>query len=64
MNRHKNYLREIAKFASGLMFGDFLMGIWLMTSGMAQTKIGKGARYLFLMWKTLCNRKSVGMIPG
>lgn len=38
MNRHKNYLREIAKFASGLMFGDFLMGIWLMTSGMAQTK--------------------------
>ncbi len=30
---HKKTLREIAKFASGLVMGDFLCGLWLWTGG-------------------------------
>ena len=32
--KHKNNLREIAKFASGLMVGDFLVGVWLVMGKM------------------------------
>ncbi len=30
---HKNTLREIAKFGSGLVAADFLVGLWLYTGG-------------------------------
>jgi len=30
---HKTTLREIAKFASGLIMGDFIWGIWLYAGG-------------------------------
>ncbi|HWA31998.1 MAG TPA: hypothetical protein VG694_00895 [Candidatus Paceibacterota bacterium] len=35
--QHKT-LREIAKFASGLILGDFLFGLWLYTSGLLPMK--------------------------
>ncbi len=34
MTKHKNNLREVAKFASGLMVGDFLVGVWFAAGGM------------------------------
>ncbi len=30
---HKNTLREIAKFATGLILADFLVGLWIYLSG-------------------------------
>jgi len=30
---HKSTLREIAKFTSGLIFGDFLCGLWFYVAG-------------------------------
>lgn len=32
MNDHKHLLREIAKFASGLITADFLVGMWFLYS--------------------------------
>lgn len=34
MTKHKNNLREIAKFAAGLVTGDFLVGVWLAAGKM------------------------------
>jgi hypothetical protein len=30
MNTHKHFLRELSKFASGLIVADFLIGLWLL----------------------------------
>jgi len=36
---HKKNLREISKFASGLVLGDFLCGLWLYLGGYLPMKI-------------------------
>lgn len=33
-NHHKNVLREISKFATGLVTADFLVGAWLLSSSL------------------------------
>ncbi|MDE1874714.1 MAG: hypothetical protein KGI79_02200 [Patescibacteria group bacterium] len=34
MSRHKHILRELAKFASGLVVADFLVALWLRSAGL------------------------------
>ncbi|HEU5114361.1 MAG TPA: hypothetical protein VFT82_01185 [Candidatus Paceibacterota bacterium] len=36
---HKNFLRELAKFASGLVAADFIVGAWLRGSNMPPVTI-------------------------
>lgn len=36
---HKSTLREIAKFLSGLIFGDFIAGWWFYVKGTGQTYV-------------------------
>jgi hypothetical protein len=33
MNTHKHFLREMSKFAAGLVAADFLTGLWFLISG-------------------------------
>ena len=39
MTKHTHLLREIAKFAAGLVMGDLLMGVWMLTSGLLPQNI-------------------------
>jgi hypothetical protein len=37
---HKHTLRELAKFASGLIMGDFIFGLWLYQQGLPSVFFG------------------------
>lgn len=36
---HKNTLREVSKFLSGLVAGDFLAALWLLAKGMVPVSV-------------------------